>query len=347
MTWPPQPRGISDRSLAPAALRPPDRPPRYLLLRDGSRHRRHPHPPHRGSPVHRQADRVAPDLRRPGGHRDRERPPVHRAAGAQPGADRSARAADGHQRDPEGHLELADRHRSRSSTPSSATQCGCAARSDGAVWRYEATRGYCRPPQHLAGRAGKLPAHSSRPIGDDPAHEAAHSGRYAGRFRMSSTDASPGTRASDGGRGACSALSLWCRCDAMRQIIGSIGVSRIARSTPSHRPRSSCSRTFADQAVIAIENARLFSELQQRTGELSRSVERAPGARRGWPGGQLDARPRRGAAGHRRRGGPTGHLAGCLDLGVRRADRGLPSPGDQRSRPEIAEILRALGDPPR
>src|SRR5215218_1133720 len=30
--------------------------------------------------------------------------------------------------------------------------------------------------------------------------------------------------------------------------------------------------TFADQAVIAIENVRLFDEVQARTGELSRSV---------------------------------------------------------------------------
>ena len=54
-------------------------------------------------------DRAAPDVRRPGGDRDRERAAVHGARGAEPRADRVARAADGDRRDPARHLELAHR----------------------------------------------------------------------------------------------------------------------------------------------------------------------------------------------------------------------------------------------
>ena len=53
--------------------------------------------------------------------------------------------------------------------------------------------------------------------------------------------------------------------------IGGITVSRVE---PGPFPESEVAllRTFADQAVIAIENVRLFTELKQRTAELTKSV---------------------------------------------------------------------------
>src|SRR5262249_49923927 len=54
-----------------------------------------------------------------------------------------------------------------------------------------------------------------------------------------------------------------------------IGVLALQRYTPGPFSDSQIElvQTFADQAVIAIENARLLSELETRTGELTRSVE--------------------------------------------------------------------------
>jgi GAF domain-containing protein len=54
-----------------------------------------------------------------------------------------------------------------------------------------------------------------------------------------------------------------------------IGVIEVARAEPGPFSNSEIEllKTFADQAVIAIENVRLFKELEARTGELTRSVD--------------------------------------------------------------------------
>jgi GAF domain-containing protein len=55
-----------------------------------------------------------------------------------------------------------------------------------------------------------------------------------------------------------------------------IGVIMVARAAPGPFSDNEIDllKTFADQAVIAVENVRLFKELQARTGELTQSVEK-------------------------------------------------------------------------
>jgi len=54
-----------------------------------------------------------------------------------------------------------------------------------------------------------------------------------------------------------------------------IGVIEVARAAPGPFSDNEIEllKTFADQAVIAVENVRLFKELEARTGELTQSVE--------------------------------------------------------------------------
>ena len=57
-----------------------------------------------------------------------------------------------------------------------------------------------------------------------------------------------------------------------RQVVGAISVNRTDVGRFADK-EVELLQTFAEQAVIAIENVRLFTELQARTTELTRSVE--------------------------------------------------------------------------
>ena len=107
-----------------------------------------------------------------------------------------------------------------------------------------------------------------RPIGPDTV-----SGRAALECRVVQTPdliADPDYREAPGSRiGARTVLGVPLLRDG--RAIGSIGVWR-SEVRPFSDTQIALLQTFADQAVIAIENVRLFNELQARTAALTRSV---------------------------------------------------------------------------
>ena len=202
------------------------------------------------------------------------------------GAERGAGAADGDRRDPARHRQLARptstgarrRRRERRcalcdapayrSTASKATTWSAIGCRLGAV----AERGHDVPADgpHVAER----PRDAGR--ADDP------SSRISRRSRRPSTRSPEPSASSGAAHGLATPL--------LREGVA-IGVITVGGSRSGRSPTQQIAllETFADQAVIAIENARLFEELEQRNAELSSGAGAADGDGRGAAGHRLVA----------------------------------------------------------
>ena len=235
-------------------------------MREGVADRRDRHLPHRGAALHRATDRAASDLRRSGRHRHREHAAAQRAA----------------------RIRCSSRpppptcSRSSAARPSICRPCsirwsnrqpGCARRT----WRASIRQSgdhyrHCRELRLLARAFSEFVAthaDSSRAGARWPGAPCSKAGPFTSptSWPIRNTHCSEASRRVGGYRTMLGVPLLREGTADRRHHPDAHG--RCGRSPTS---RSSWSTTFADQAVIAIENVRLFDEVQARTRELCRGA---------------------------------------------------------------------------
>ena len=220
--------------------------------------------------VHRQADRAAADLRRPGGDRDRERAAVQGAGGA--------------------HGELTRRSAScgrwaRSGRPSARrSTCATVLRNDRRA-RDRARRHRRRRDLRVRrGARAVPPARPPRYAGElvdvlraEPIRHGRGRGRPGRRRRGEPVQIArhrrrPRVPTSRGPRRCCSQLGLPVAARGAAAARGARARRRwssIARAPASSRRRSiDLLKTFATQSALAIQNARLFREIEDKSRQL-------------------------------------------------------------------------------